>query len=103
MPTDARDEARALDKDELDLSNAARYPALGDLDDRDLTSVIARLRERRDRARQIAARQKREMRGKAAPSGTVSATGNLGTKSKHYYLNAALRRARDEQRRRKDG
>ncbi|MFN4099975.1 MAG: hypothetical protein ACK4GT_09375 [Pararhodobacter sp.] len=86
-------ERRALDADELDLANQARNPALAALKDGALSDLISRLRSRRNRARDIADRQGREARSKAAPSGTTAAAGNVGTLTKHEYLNAALERA----------
>lgn len=96
-----RAEERALDRDERALADQARYPALGRLEDRALADLVVRLRERRDRARGIARRQRREMRGKAAPAGATAATGDAGTLEKAKFLDAALRRAQDEVRRRK--
>ena len=46
------------------------------LDSAGLCDLVRRVRERRDRARDIASRQRREMRGKAAPAGAQPATGN---------------------------
>ena len=90
------EEQRALDSDELDMVNTARNPTLRDLSDRDLSDLVARLRTRRNRARDIAKRQGREARSKSAPSGATPASGNAGTVTKHDYLNAALTRAMAE-------
>ena len=87
------EERRALDADELQLADMARRPALGQLSDRELSDLVSRLRTRRNRARDIADRQGREARAKAAPAGTSPASGNAGTLSKHDYLNLALDRA----------
>jgi hypothetical protein len=86
-------ERRALDADELQLADMARQPALGQLSDRDLSDLVGRLRTRRNRARDLAARQGREARAKSAPAGATPARGNAGTLSKHEYLSAALERA----------
>lgn len=96
----SKEEERALSRDELELVATAREPALGALDDRALGDLIARLRERRDRARAMADRQRREMRGKAAPSGATPAADNAGTRSKEHFLGAALARAMEERERR---
>lgn len=90
------EERRALDADELQMSDQARQPALGQLSDRDLSDLVSRLRDRRKRARDIADRQGREARAKAPPSGATPAKGNKGTLAKHDYLGAALERAMDE-------
>lgn len=90
------EERRALDADELQMADMARHPALGQLSDREVSDLISRLRTRRNRAREIADRQGREARAKAAPAGAAPARGNEGTLSKHDYLNAALDRATQE-------
>lgn len=91
------EERRALDADELDLADMTRAPTLRRLSDAELTQVVQRLRERRKRARDLADRQSREARAKAAPSGAVAATGDAGMRSKHDYLGEALERALAEQ------
>ncbi len=90
------EERRALDTEELELADKARNPALSALSDRELSDLVSRLRSRRNRARDIADRQGREARAKAAPSGTTPAKGNTGTLFKHDYLNSALERAMEE-------
>ena len=94
------EEKRALSRDEAELSQSARQPALGRLTDSELSDLITRLRDRRDRARDMGDRQGREARGKATPSGITPAGGNEGTRSKHDYLAAALRRATSERKKR---
>lgn len=96
------EEQRALTREELDLANQARNPALGALSDKDLSDLVGLLRVRRNRARDIAARQGREARGKSSPKGMNPAGGNEGTRSKTEYLAAALDRAMVE-RDRRDG
>lgn len=91
-----QEEQRALNRDEMELSDQARQPALGALSDRDLSNLVSRLRERRNRARDIGDRQGREARGKVDPAGTAPASGNLGMRSKLDYLNEALDRAVSE-------
>lgn len=93
-------EQRALDRDEQALADKARNPELAGLSDRDLSDLIALLRERRNRARDIGDRQGREARGKAAPAGATIASSNQGTVSKHDFLSEALDRAMDERERR---
>lgn len=90
------DEKRALSREELALADQARQPDLGGLSDRDLSDLISRLRDRRNRARDIGDRQGREARGKADPAGDSAATGNRGTLTKQDFLNAALDRAMAE-------
>ncbi len=94
------EELRALSRDEQDLADQARQPALGQLKDRDLSDLVSRLRDRRNRARDLGNRQGREARGKADPSGVTAAGGNEGMRSKLDYLNDALERATAERDRR---
>lgn len=94
------DERRALDADELDLADMTRFPVLSALADDELASVIERLRERRNRARDLADRQAREARSKAAPKGATAARGDAGMRAKHDYLAEALDRATAERERR---
>ncbi|SCY73976.1 hypothetical protein [Paracoccus tibetensis] len=97
------DEQRALSRDEQELADQARNPALQGLSDRELGDLVSLLRERRNRARDIADRQRREARGKAEPAGASAAGGNEGTMSKHDYLGEALDRAMAERDRRAGG
>src|SRR6476661_4931447 len=63
-------EARLLSAAELEDVNATRPPAIEQASDEQLKVLAQRLRRARDRAKDIAAGQKREMRGKANPRGT---------------------------------
>lgn len=98
--TASQEEQRALSQDELELANQTRQPALGRLSDKELSDLVGLLRVRRNRARDIAARQGREARGKAGPKGTNPEAGNAGTRSKAEFLTAALDRATAERERR---
>lgn len=95
------EEQRALSRDEQDLADQARHPALSALSGKDLSDLVSRLRDRRNRARDLGDRQGREARGKADPSGASPAGGNEGMSSKVGYLNDALDRALAERDRRK--
>lgn len=97
------EEQRALSSDEMQLANQARQPVLGQLSDRDLSDLVSRLRDRRNRARDIGGRQRREARGKAPPAGISPAQSNEGTLAKADYLDAALDRATAERARRQSG
>lgn len=101
--TASPEEERALSSEELELANQARQPVLGQLSDRDLSDLVSRLRDRRNRARDIGGRQRREARGKASPSGISPAGGNEGTLAKAEYLDAALERVLAERGRREVG
>ena len=101
MSVSSRQEARLLNADEADLVARSHHPSLREADDNGLADLIARLRERRDRARDVSRRQRRELRGKAAPSGTRPATDDTGTREKAALLAAAVKRASKERERRR--
>jgi hypothetical protein len=87
---------RYLADDEFTLVQETRQDSIGQLDDGALRDLVRRVRERRDRARDIASRQRREMRGKAAPAGVRAAGRNEGSRRKLDILSAALKRANKE-------
>jgi hypothetical protein len=101
MSRSQREEARLLTKDEHQLVGMTRRLAVKALADGELSDVIRRLAERRDRARDIAARQRREMRGKAEAAGSRPASDDSGTRAKASLLAAALKRANKERARRR--
>jgi hypothetical protein len=100
MSQSRRDIERLLSKDEQDLVTQASHPQLGALSTEDLSSVAKRLRDARDRAQTIARRQRREMRGKAAPSGAKAAKDNAGSVEKSALLASAMQRVNKETKRR---
>lgn len=91
---------RLLDKAERELVAATGRKVIGERSDAELRDLASKLRERRDRARDSARQQKREMRGKAEPKGTAAARDNTGTKAKADALTAALKRLGAERTRR---
>ncbi|WGJ14438.1 hypothetical protein QEV83_17675 [Methylocapsa sp. D3K7] len=96
MARSLKHERRLLNADEQSLVEKTHHPALGQLPEPVLTELRKLVRERRDRAQTIAARQRRELRGKAAPQGVRAATGNEGTREKRDLLAAALQRLNKE-------
>ncbi|MCC5979989.1 MAG: hypothetical protein JJU21_18170 [Salinarimonas sp.] len=100
MARSRRTEQRALAKDELAFVEKSHHPEIQELSDKDLADLIRQLRDRRDKARDIASRQRREMRGKSAPTSAKAASDNTGTKEKMAILAAALKRANKERDRR---
>ncbi len=96
MARSIKQERRLLGADELTLVEKTHHPALGLLPDQDLAELRKLLRERRDRAQTIAARQRREVRGKAAPKGARAATDDSGTREKRDVLAAAMQRLNKE-------
>ena len=97
---DLRSESQLLSKDELTLVEKTHNPQLAELSDGELSKIYKLLRDRRDKARDTADRQKREMRGKAEPKGTRAARDNTGTHSKRDLLADALLRLDEEIKRR---
>ena len=102
MAQSSKATARLLDKAEADLVASTHRSAIGSLPDDELRDLAAKLRERRDKARDGARRQKREMRGKAEPKGAKPASDNTGTKAKADALTAALKRVGAERTRREE-
>jgi hypothetical protein len=100
MARSIKQERRLLGADELTLVEKTHHPALGLLPDHDLAELRKLVRERRDRAQDIAARQRRELRGKAAPKGARAATDDSGTREKRDVLAAAMQRLNKEAARR---
>jgi hypothetical protein len=86
-------EKRMLTADEFDAVQKTHYPALGALTKEELAEVVRRIRAYRDKARDIAHQQRREMRGKGAPRGARPAQDNTGTTIKKQIFAQALKRA----------
>lgn len=99
MARSRRTEQRLLTRDEGEFVARTHHPALRTVPETELTDLIRHLRERRDRARDIAKRQRREMRGKATGAG--GATDDTGSRAKRDVLAAALQRANKELTRRR--
>lgn len=91
-----RDIERLLSKDEQELVTQSMQPALAQLSTAELSSLSKRLRDARDRAQTISRRQRREMRGKAAPAGVRPASDNSGSAEKSSLLAAAMQRVNKE-------
>jgi hypothetical protein len=100
MAVRMRDEVRALSDDELELVVKSHIPLVLNLSDAELRDLVGQVRARRKRARDIANRQRREMRGKAGRSGAAPARENAGTKHKEAVLAGALKRLNNEKARR---
>lgn len=101
-PSFTADDLRLLDQDEAKLVEIARRDDLHEIGQSDLIDTLQRLRDRRDRARDLANRQRRESRGKADPSGVAPASDNAGTEGKARVLGAALDLVTQERQRRAD-
>ena len=92
-------EKRMLTEAEFEAVERTHYPAICDLAKDDLADAARRLRDYRDKARDTARRQRREIRGKAAPRGAKPARDDTGTAIKAQIFTGALRRVNKELRR----
>ena len=97
-----KEEERFLSKDEQEFVARSHHPDVRELSDSDLSDLVSRLRERRDRARDIAQKQRREMRGKSAPSGAKPSADDTGSRQKAAIIAAALKRVSKEGERRRE-
>lgn len=101
MPKSPKQEARALSADERELVAKSRPPALQSLTDNALATLVKRTRERRNRARTVADRQRRELRGKARARGATPSKADEGSRLKLSVLTTALQRLDAETQRRR--
>lgn len=100
MAVNRKQQERALDKGELEMVEKSRHPELQQLDDKELSSLLKLLRERRDRAQTETQRRRREMRGKAEPKGASASKSAEGNTAKLEVLSTAVRRLNAERSRR---
>ena len=100
MATSKLDERRLMSDEEFTLVEQTRYPVLGKLEDAALKDLTQRLRERRDRARDIAHRRRREVRGKGRQA-TAFEQQDAGNRRKARVLAEALTRINSERTHRK--
>ncbi len=100
MAVNRKQQERALDKSEMEMVAKSHHPELQQLDDKELSSLLKLLRERRDRAQTETKRRKREMRGKAEPKGAAASKSAEGNKAKLEVLSTAVRRLNTERTRR---
>ncbi len=96
MSISAATEKRLLTADEHELVASTHYPHVSALDRDDLAEARQRLRTSRNKARDIAHRQRREMRGKAEARGAKPARDNSGTEMKRRIFGNALKRVNRE-------
>lgn len=101
MAQSRNSERRFLSDEEFGFVSQSHHPALHELADDTLQSLVKLLRDRRDRARDIARRQRRELRGKAQPAGSRPASDDSGTRMKRQILAAAVKRMNKELQRRR--
>lgn len=101
MAISRREEARALSDDEQELVGRTHHPEIQDTSDQDLRDLIGLVRERRNKARDMAHQRRREMRGKSEARGAELSSKDHGSKTKLAVLAMALRRANGEAERRR--
>jgi hypothetical protein len=94
-------EKRALSADEREIVGQTSAAAMKSLTDSDLANLVKLTRARRDRARTVAQRQRREIRGKAAARGAAPVKADEGSRLKLSVLSTALERLTAEADRRR--
>lgn len=92
-------EKRMLTETEFEVVKQTHYPDICDLSRDQLAEAVRRIRDYRNKARDVSRQQRREMRGKAAPRGATPARDNTGTSMKKQIFAHALRRANKEMQR----
>jgi hypothetical protein len=102
MSANAEAENRLLNASELATVSTTRSPAIKQLSMEQLRALVRRLRQAHGRAKDISARQRREMRGKVKPRGAKRVQDNTGSVAKAQVLYAAIQRVDGELSRRKD-
>jgi len=96
MAHSRKTERRLLAESELEFVEKTRHPALAALADSDLSSLIAHLRTRRERALTLANDQRRALRGKGGRREASFDQADAGNRQKASVLTDALTRARRE-------
>jgi hypothetical protein len=89
-------EQRMLTEAEFEVVRQTHYPAIVELPRGELADAARRLRDYRNKARDVARQQRREMRGKAAARGARPARDNTGTARKKQIFASALKRVNRE-------
>ena len=89
-------ERRMLTDAEFETVLATHYPQICELSREDLVETTRRLRDYRDKARDVSRHKRREMRGKAEARGARPARDNTGTSIKKSIFAGALTRANRE-------
>ncbi|MDB5489815.1 MAG: hypothetical protein JWQ58_3530 [Reyranella sp.] len=90
MAITKKQEVRALTAGERELVSKTSGRAVKALTDTQLASMVKLVRTRRDKARTVAERQRRELRGKAKPRGATPPKADDGSRLKLTVLATAL-------------
>ena len=101
MAITKKQEVRALTAGERELVSKTSGRAVKSLTDTQLASLVKLVRTRRDKARTVAERQRRELRGKAAPRGATPPKADDGSRLKLTVLATALDKLNAETSRRR--
>ena len=89
-------ERSLLSHEEFEAVRASHYPFISSLSADELRTLRSSLRDRRSKARSIALRQRREMRGKAEPRGASPARDDAqAMKRKQIFVHAVKRLNRE--------
>jgi hypothetical protein len=92
LATQTAAEQRMLTGPELDAVTSSRHPIVASLSRAELVALVRLLRDYRDKARGIAARRRREKRGKADPRGATTPD-ETGVLEKAQFFAGGLKRA----------
>ena len=92
-------EKRMLTEAEFEVVSRTHHPDISNLSRDELAEAVRRLRDFRNKARDVSRQQRREMRGKADPRGARPARDNTGTSIKKQIFADALQRVNKELRR----
>ena len=92
MSAKSESDNRWLDASELEIVNVTRSPEMEQQSMEQLKALIHRLRQAHGRARDISARQQREILGKADPRGAKRVQDNTGSVEKVRVLFEAIQR-----------
>ncbi len=90
MAITKKQELRALSADEKELVDRSGARAVKSLTDAELSTLVKRLRTKRDRARTVGERQRRELRGKTKARGAAPSKADEGSRLKLTVLATAL-------------
>lgn len=96
MAISRKSEKSLLDHDEWTLVDSTHKPSLGTLSTEELQATRKRLRQMRDRERDLGHEKRRIARGKAEPRGGSFPGTYAGPKQRKQVFSHALRRVNDE-------
>ena len=102
MSANTESENRVLDASELEIVSTTRPPAIEQQSVAQLKALVHRLRKAHGRAKDISARQQREIRGKSDPRGVTRVRDNSGSIAKVQVLFEAIQRVDSELSRREE-